>query len=888
MLGTWDKRADADTLAVVSGMELAAVERCWSQLQLLEDTPVWEIGGVRGVTSKRDVLFAATANVDEPMFRRFCETAERVFTEKDPVEGLSAEAKRQQAYGVQEPPKYSGILKRGTADTLVFLAAYGKTLFGCRLGFDVEESVQAAIHWVLTPMSAERWESNSTWLPFFAEAAPTSFLSWCEDDVRTDKPVLKTMMRPVELFSPCPRIGVLNALEVWAWEKTTFAWAVYLLAKLSEWSAEDNYGNTPMRSLRAIFRSRMPQTLADAETRLVVLKRLLKDYPKVGWELSLLQVRRNAVGTYASYNHKPRWRRRETEYGEPQRVVKALTERASEWLLTQENYSADQLCDLVKLRSQLYETKNRQVMALIEAWYRRGQPWQAVEKVRETLRTTIILDQTVPTAIRSAAETLYGETDSKNAVRRNLWLFESSWNVKLEGASEGHSVRRYQEREQRLLTRRLQAVDEILAGCGADGVQQLAEEAASPRDVGYTLAFVANEAFRAVDFVTMVYRRPKGKEVVSPLLKSLREKLPPVLQALHGRLLENDFVTLLLWGPCEPAVWRAAECSEACSDTYWKNVEPSVVSDENAEEVVRRLMKAGRPWAAFGIVEFRADIVDIRLWAALLQQMAQIEPEHPSEVDDEAIRGVFKVVDASSALTDEEKARLEFWFVGVLGVRFVGDVSAIPYLDHYVSEHPELFVQALQWQFRREDGKEEDHPLEDWKRKARWQQGYALLEALRRLPGSDATTAEERAAQLEAWIRAVQVQAEAVSRRWIADRCIGNLLARASEEDGVWPPAAVCAVLEECRSDEMASGIYFERMNRFGPHLVDDKGTESLKEAAKYRAWADQRVVEYPFTAVNVLTPLAEGFETQAKREGESRRARRNLKVTFCELGKRF
>lgn len=596
----------------------------------------------------------------------------------------------------------------------------------------------------------------------------------------------------------------------------------------------------------------------------------LKDYPKVGWELSLLQVRRDAIGTYAAYNHKPWWRRRETEYGEPQAVVKALTERAVEWLLTQEKYSADQLCDLVKLRSQLDEEKNRQVMALIEAWYRRGQPWQAVEKVREILRTTIILDQTVSITIRSVAETLYGETDSKNAVRRNLWLFESSWNVKLEGESKGNSVRRYQEREQRLLTRRLQAVDEILVSCGAAGVLQLAEDAASPRDVGYTLAFVSNEAFRVVDFVTAVYRRPWGKDVVSLLLKSLQEKLPPVLQALHGRLPENDFVTLLLWGPCEPAVWRAAECSEACSDTYWKHVEPSVVSDENAEAVVRRLMKAGRPWAAFGTVEFRADIVDIRLWVALLQQMAQIEPEHLAEVDDEAIRGVFKIVDASSALTDEEKVRLEFLFVGVLGVRFVGDVSAIPYLDHYVSEHPELFVQALQWQFRREDGKEEDHPWDEQERKARWQQSYALLEALRRLPGSDAATAEERAAQLEAWIRAVQVQAEAVSRRWIADRCIGNLLARAPEEDGVWPPAAVCAVLENFRSDEMAKGVYFERMNRFGPHLVDDKGTESLKEAAKYRAWADQRVVEYPFTAVNVLSPLAEDFEAQAKREGES------------------
>lgn len=73
----------------------------------------------------------------------------------------------------------------------------------------------------------------------------------------------------------------------------------------------------------------------------------------------------------------------------------------------------------------------------------------------------------------------------------------------------------------------------------------------------------------------------------------------------------------------------------------------------------------------------------------------------------------------------------------------------------------------------------------------------------------------------------------------------------------------------------MAKGVYFERMNRFGAHWVDEKGTESLKEAAKYRVWADQRIAEYPFTAVNVLIPLAESFEAQAKCEGESLQAER-------------
>ena len=48
LLGTWKEMTDAATLAAVSGLEPAVAESCWGQLRLLEDTPVWEIGGVRG------------------------------------------------------------------------------------------------------------------------------------------------------------------------------------------------------------------------------------------------------------------------------------------------------------------------------------------------------------------------------------------------------------------------------------------------------------------------------------------------------------------------------------------------------------------------------------------------------------------------------------------------------------------------------------------------------------------------------------------------------------------------------------------------------------------------------------------------------------------------
>ena len=152
-----------------------------------------------------------------------------------------------------------------------------------------------------------------------------------------------------------------------------------------------------------------------------------------------------------------------------------LQPQAVQLALSQPTYNADQLCDLVKLMPRLGEKQNLQVMALIEVWHCRGQPWQAVEKVREALRMTVILNETLPATIRTAAEKWYGETSSDDAVQRNLWLFDSIWRVKLRGVTEGESVRSYQEREKRQLTRRLQAVDEILMSRGTAGVRQLAE-----------------------------------------------------------------------------------------------------------------------------------------------------------------------------------------------------------------------------------------------------------------------------------------------------------------------------------------------------------------------------------------------------------------------------
>lgn len=64
-----------------------------------------------------------------------------------------------------------------------------------------------------------------------------------------------------------------------------------------------------------------------------------------------------------------------------------------------------------------------------------------------------------------------------------------------------------------------------------------------------------------------------------------------------------------------------------------------------------------------------------------------------------------KHLNSSAALTLEQKAGLEFASIEALARPWDSrDPCGIPNLERYAEAHPELFVQAIVWTFRRKDG----------------------------------------------------------------------------------------------------------------------------------------------------------------------------------------
>ena len=78
LAGTWDAQNEADRtllslLAEVSSYEL--LEKRILNLLQLNDSPVWSLGNLRGVISKKDAIFAIKGSVSKADLYRFLEIA---------------------------------------------------------------------------------------------------------------------------------------------------------------------------------------------------------------------------------------------------------------------------------------------------------------------------------------------------------------------------------------------------------------------------------------------------------------------------------------------------------------------------------------------------------------------------------------------------------------------------------------------------------------------------------------------------------------------------------------------------------------------------------------------------------------------------------------------
>lgn len=903
LAGTWIANNEADQVALgyLAAADYEEVERNVGQLLRLNDSPLWSIGRHRGVISKIDALFAIAPAVTAADLEHFRQLAEVVLGEDDPSLDLTVE-ERWAAESHGKRRDFSASLRTGVSETLVLLAVHGKQLFGPRLGYDGQLVANQFVQKLLTPLTTRKLEANDRDLSTYAEAAPDIFLKILEQDLKGDIPEAYGLLKPVNtgMFGfPSHRSGLLWALEGLAWSKETFLRTVLVLGNLAQVEINDNLSNKPIASLQSIFRAWMPQTSAGHTERVKAIEVLFARYPAVAWKICLDQFAKRG-GDVGNYSHKPRWRPDGYGFGQPfathgprLQFQKDMVELA----LSRPVYTASMIRDLVDSLHALGKEYQNIVWDLVGSWAASGQSPADVNGVREAIRTRVLSrrarrGEDEATLTKKARE-VYASLEPSDAINKHEWLFRQAW-VEESADELNEDEHDYRKREARIEAQRVEALRAIVVAHGIDGVFALSKLGTAQRQIGFHLAKSVLDDETARTFICRALREdgnqisPESRGLIGGALIGLGDQGRAAFLAFSvTTLTEAETVSLLMLAPYERATWSVADqLTYVGRDSYWQNVIPDwVFSDQESDnnESVERLLKAKRPRAAFAAAHLKLEVIRPDLILKMLSEMLVGGNDKAGEYQlrEYDIRRAFDIIDRTPDITLEQKASLELGYIESLARMLGSDHErGIPNLEKYIAQHPDMFVQALVWAYKREDQGEdpEDIRLPEG-RSDLAERGFRLLDGLQRIPGSEDSDIEQQRAKLTAWVDAVRSASRDVSRLDICDLCLGKLFAHApADADGIWPTEPVRDVMEEIQTESLFSGAHTGLYNSRGVVWRGEGGGQERELAAKYKVWAEALQFSHPAVSASLLMDMVRTYEREAEQHDTEAGIRRRLR----------
>ena len=883
LVGPWhiQSTADCDILSLLARKEYNEIEKQITELLKFDDSPIWSVGRFRGVSSKIDAFFAVHAAVTQKDLDDFLFGAEFVLSETDPALEL-AEDKRPFAVLYGKKREYSAALREGIRETLVLLAVHGNNLFGERLGINVGDRINLLIHRLLTPLTPEKLLSQGDDLPFYAEAAPHEFLRIIEEDLQSPEPQACALMKPADtgLFGGGfpPRTGLLWALETLAWKPEQLLRVSLILAKLAEQKIGDNWSNKPVNSLLSIFRSWMPQTAASLEQRKKALETLTKRSRLVGWQVCLPQFFCGAQS--GDYNHRPRWRNDASGAGQPvsQQEAYEFRRKALDLVLAWQGHDENTLGDLIGSLQDMPEEDQNKVWDLIDGWANKKQDDLHRAALRERVRrfafTRRSKNRGIKNDISRRARDAYTHLTPHDVVIRHQWLFTANWIE--ESADElEDEARDFRKREERIGRLRDEALQEIWREKGFEGVMALAAISGAEFVIGWHMAGGVVEASSASEFVKRclaVDNAAVGKKmgmVAAGFLSRIdADARRDITRSLLAVMPPSEACRLLKCLPFQRDTWLHVDCQQPeIREQYWREIHPDFRSQEASEinELIDRLLEAKRPRAAFRSVQFALEEVETSRLKRLLHGVgtSEVEGVGTYQLDAYHLSSALSILQHRSGVTPDEMAGLEFRFIRALQFGEHG----IPNLERQVVKSSSLFMQVLALTFKRSDDGE-DPPewcLDDVEhRRALSSATYALLNKIKRIPGTDDADGTIKAADLMAWIIEVRTLCREYGRAQIGDEKIGRILANAPVgADGVWPCEPVREVLEETASPDIAIGMAIGVYNSRGVESRGEGGARERDRAAKYRTWSRKLAFEYPYVA-NLVEQIATQYDREA------------------------
>ncbi|MCG8318767.1 MAG: HigA family addiction module antitoxin [Cytophagales bacterium] len=885
LVGTWDSNNEADKeilCYITQENNYDIIEKSFSDILKLEESPVWSIDRHRGLVSKVDTLFCSEKSFTKKDIELFFDIAKFVLSEDDPALDLP-QHQRWAANLYEKTRNHSATLRKGVCETLVLLSTHGNNLFQKRLGIDIKSKVDLLIRSLLEPFDSRTWLSQQNDLPSYAEAAPEEFLNILERDIKNDNPQILTLFTPADtgIFGYCQRTGLLWALELLAWKPKRLTRVTAILARLSQIKIDDNWANKPINSLFSIFRSWLPQTAADIEERKLALEYLIRKYPDIGWKICIDQFDlRSAIG---HYNYRPQWRNDAAEFGKHVTNYEdfEFRRKALDLALEREHHDENSLGDLVTRLQMLPEEDIRKVWKLISDWNETKPDDLKKSKLSETIRVYAFTKRRrkkLNEEQRDEARVVYRLLKPKNLVIQHEWLFLKNWVA--ESLDEMQEDIDLEEREKRVEEQRSNALKEIWNVQGLLGIKQLLQIGDAASVIGWLLAKNVIRTNDQNDFILGLISVESDKlirkidECIAGFLGTLGTKERKTL--IHNMiknlkqdkgLKKNRIVRLLKCAPFyEETWWHVNRLSKKMQQQYWYEVNPrrSRQSTSEVGEFVNKLLQVNRPIAAFAAVYPKWGHVESQQLLQMLKKI--VSSDHSKEnyrISSYEISSAFEALDKRMEVSKDEIAELEFFYINFLKRSRYG----LPNLEKQISKSPILFMQAVALIYKRRDGKDDLVELFGTEIKNHTElasRAYSLLHNIKHIPGTN-DNREIDLTSLKQWIAGVRLLCLEHAREETGDLSIGQLLSNAPVgEDGIWPCEPVREALEDIGSEHIGRGVSVGIFNSGGATIRGGDGGDQERELAqKYRIWSQKLSYEYPYVS-KILEDVAKSYDHSA------------------------
>lgn len=878
MAGGWSSDLDTDcTILKELGGHHAygTLEGILMPTLSLSDRPVDREADVWQVRAPVDAFFFYSNQLTDADLTRLRDAIVKVFG-KQPVQP-SRDQKFNQAKAAYAD--YSRWLRDGLALTLLIIASMhevaGLHVKGKTPQQYVDDVINALPDWSKSHHSILRLGDQTALL---AEAAPNPFLKALESMLEGAPEQVAQIFESERgrFFGPSsPYVHFLWALETIAWDPRYLNRAAVVLAKLGQLDPEpdSNYVTRPINSLRDILLGWSPKTYAPQPQRIACLDAILKACPDVGWQLLKKLLPRSHDISSPTQHPKLRdfapEKPEEITFGSVWDFETAVVDRA----IVAAGDNEERICVFVESLGQLQSPNRAKVLTRVDSYLTIHQTdegctiWHKLKD--ESARNEYFgdADWALTNDDLAAVKELVERHRPTDPLISDRHAFDD-WTPHIGKYTEGS------DDFDDPTDLRKQIFQRVLDRDGVPGVLRLARMVKLPELLGQVLV----HSHLSITLEQMFELMQGALDPAAP--PSLSYYVSAAGVGKFGGQWEGAFkdrflaqvtdaaakAKLLLGWPATPTTWSYVEgLGSEVRDQYWRQVGllPINAPLDDLLYAIDHFRTVGRDIDVLGLMHSRAKDLSSSLLVDLLTKgISQVDNgfKRLGNMLSYYVAKALKEVRTRSDVDKLEIGRLEYAYLPLL--RHENEPLTI---FNLLASDPKMFIDVLSHVFRGKNTPPEQTITAEMKTRANI--SYDLLSAFKTVPGQ--RDGKIDAQILSEWVATVRTLASEKGLDDIGDQRIGYILAHAPQDasEPLWPPSAVCQVIDEVAAEHVERGFAIECFNKRGVYGkgINEGGGQERALAARYKGWADATLM-YPRTSA-MLMSISDDWLRRAEHE---------------------